>query len=136
MGKWCLFEEFNLQKNCGINSAHQNVFGASWNDVWLVYASFSLPEWQAVKMTLLASRFLIPPQPLFMDARHEIFIQLVPGFSKDIPFPPKISEVLSFRFQGRSKTFTWNFTLILCSSFYLLHFSTTCELWTLKASLQ
>ena len=28
------FEEFNLEKNCEINSAHQNVFGASWNDVW------------------------------------------------------------------------------------------------------
>ena len=27
-------EEFKLQKNCEINSAHQNVFGASWNDVW------------------------------------------------------------------------------------------------------
>ena len=22
------------KKNCEINSAHQNVFGASWNDVW------------------------------------------------------------------------------------------------------
>ena len=69
MGKWRFFEEFNLQKNCGINSAHQKVFGASWNDIWLVYASFTLREWQAVKMTLLAFRFLIPPQPLFMDAR-------------------------------------------------------------------
>ena len=28
------FEEFNLEKNCEINSAHQNVLGASWNDVW------------------------------------------------------------------------------------------------------
>ena len=28
------FEEFKLQKNCEINSAHQNVFGASWDDVW------------------------------------------------------------------------------------------------------
>ena len=27
-------EEFKLQKNCEINSAHQNVFGANWNDVW------------------------------------------------------------------------------------------------------
>ena len=27
-------EEFKLQKNCEINSAHQNVFRASWNDVW------------------------------------------------------------------------------------------------------
>ena len=28
------FEEFKLQQNCEINSAHQNVFGASSNDVW------------------------------------------------------------------------------------------------------
>ena len=63
-----------------------------------------------------------------MDARHEIFIVLVLGFSKDITLPRKISEVLSFRFQRRDKTFTWNFTLVLCSSFYLLHFSTTHEL--------
>ena len=30
------FEEFKLQKNrcCEINSAHQYVLGASWNDVW------------------------------------------------------------------------------------------------------
>ena len=27
------FEEFNLQKNCEINSAHQKIWGASWNDV-------------------------------------------------------------------------------------------------------
>ena len=28
-GQVKFFEEFNLQKNCEINSAHQNVFGAS-----------------------------------------------------------------------------------------------------------
>ena len=28
------FDEFNLQKNCEINSALQKIFGASWNDVW------------------------------------------------------------------------------------------------------
>ena len=28
-GKVKFFEEFKLQKNCEINSAHQNVFGAS-----------------------------------------------------------------------------------------------------------
>ena len=51
------FEEFKLQKNCEINSAHQKVFGASWNDVWAsIYStcSFSLPKWQALKMTFFA----------------------------------------------------------------------------------
>ena len=38
------FDEFKLQKNCEIISAHQNVFGASC----------SLPEWQALKMTFFA----------------------------------------------------------------------------------
>ena len=33
-GQVTFFEEFNLEKNCEINSAQQNVFGASWNDVW------------------------------------------------------------------------------------------------------
>ena len=28
------FEEFNLQKNCEVNSAHQKILGASLNDVW------------------------------------------------------------------------------------------------------
>ena len=28
-GQVTCFEEFNLEKNCEINSAHQNVFGAS-----------------------------------------------------------------------------------------------------------
>ena len=28
-GQVTFFEEFKLQKNCEINSAHQNVFGAS-----------------------------------------------------------------------------------------------------------
>ena len=33
-GQVKFFEEFKLQKNCKINPAHQNVLGASWNDVW------------------------------------------------------------------------------------------------------
>ena len=41
-------EEFNLQKNCEINSVLvEMTFG-------LINASFSLPKWQAVKMTFLA----------------------------------------------------------------------------------
>ena len=33
------FEEFNWQKNCEINSAHQKILGATWNDVWARMAS-------------------------------------------------------------------------------------------------
>ena len=48
------FEEFKLQKNCEINSPYQNVFGLVEMMFGLVYASFSLPEWQALKMTFFA----------------------------------------------------------------------------------
>ena len=48
------FEEFKSQKNCEINSAHQNIFWLVEMTFGLVYASFSLPEWQALKMTFFA----------------------------------------------------------------------------------
>ena len=49
------FKEFNLQKNCEIDSAHQkNLGGLVEMTFGLVNASFSLPEWQAVKMTFFA----------------------------------------------------------------------------------
>ena len=33
-GQGKYFEEFNLQKNCEINSTHQKIWEASWIDVW------------------------------------------------------------------------------------------------------
>ena len=48
------FVEFKLQKNCEINSAYQKVFGLVEMMFGLVYASLSLPEWQALKMTSFA----------------------------------------------------------------------------------
>ena len=33
-GQVTFFMEFKLQKNCEINSVHQNVFGASLNGIW------------------------------------------------------------------------------------------------------
>ena len=33
-GQVMFFEEIEWQKNCEINSANQNVFGATWSDVW------------------------------------------------------------------------------------------------------
>ena len=53
-GQLTFFEEFNLQKNCEINSAHQKILGLVEMMFGLVYASFSLPKWQAVKMTFFA----------------------------------------------------------------------------------
>ena len=49
------FEEFNLQKKCEVNSAHQKVWGLVEMTLGHVNASFSLPDWQAVKMTFFAS---------------------------------------------------------------------------------
>ena len=56
-GQVKFFEEFKLQKNCEINSAHQKVFGATAvveMTFGLVFASLGLPEWQTVKMTFFA----------------------------------------------------------------------------------
>ena len=46
-GQVNFFEEFKLQKNCEISLLIKTFFG-------LANVSFSLPEWQAVKMTFLA----------------------------------------------------------------------------------
>ena len=48
-------EKFNLQKDCEINSVYQKKFGGPVEMTFgLVNASFSLPIWQAVKMTFFA----------------------------------------------------------------------------------
>jgi len=48
------FEELKLNKNCEINSACQKAFGLVEMTFGLVNASFSLPEWQAIKMLFFA----------------------------------------------------------------------------------
>ena len=48
------FEELNSWKNSEINSATQKMLGLVEMTFGLVNASFSLPEWQAVKMTFFA----------------------------------------------------------------------------------
>ena len=53
-----LVGEFKLQKNCEINSARQNFLGLGEMTFGLVYASLSLPKWQAVKMTFFALCFV------------------------------------------------------------------------------
>ena len=50
-----LFEEFEQQKNCEINSACQKAFGLVEMSSGLVNASFSLPEWQACKNDFLCT---------------------------------------------------------------------------------
>ena len=58
-GQVKFFEEFKLHKNCVINPAHQNVLGLVEINFGLVHASYSLPKWQAVKLTFFAPCYLL-----------------------------------------------------------------------------
>ena len=49
------FEEFKLQKNCEINLLIKTFLGLVEMMFGLVNVSFSLPEWQAVRVTFFAS---------------------------------------------------------------------------------
>ena len=47
-------EKFKLQKNCETSSAHQSILGLVQMMFGLVSATFSLPEWQVIKLTFFA----------------------------------------------------------------------------------
>ena len=53
-GQVKFFEEYKLQKNCEINLLIKKFLGLVEMTFGLVNVSFSLPEWQAVKMTFFA----------------------------------------------------------------------------------
>ena len=53
-GQLKFFEEYRLQKNCEINLLIKKFLGLVEMTFGLVNVSFSLPEWQAVKMTFFA----------------------------------------------------------------------------------
>ena len=55
-GQVKFFEEFKLQKNCEINLLIKTFLGLVEMMFVLVNVSFSLPEWQSVKMTFFAPR--------------------------------------------------------------------------------
>ena len=63
MGKKVKFlEEIKLQKNREIcNFAHQKFLGLVEMTFGLVYNSFSLPEWQDLKMTFFAPEQVVKP---------------------------------------------------------------------------
>ena len=54
VGQVNFFEEFKLQKSCEINLLIKTFFKLVEMIYGLVNVSFSLPEWQAVKMTFFA----------------------------------------------------------------------------------
>ena len=47
MGKWCFLGKFKVQKDCNQSCKSKRVLG-------LVHAGYSLPTWQAVKLTVFA----------------------------------------------------------------------------------
>ena len=53
-GQVNFFEEFKLQKNCELNLLIKTFLGLVEVTFGLVNVSFSLPEWQAVRMTFFA----------------------------------------------------------------------------------
>ena len=53
-GQVKFFEEFKLQKNCEINLLIKILLGLVEMMFGLVNVSFSLPEWQTVKVTFFA----------------------------------------------------------------------------------
>ena len=53
-GQVKFFEEFKLQKNCEIHLLIKTFLGLVEMMFGLVNVSFSLPKWQAVKMTFFA----------------------------------------------------------------------------------
>ena len=59
-GQVNFFEEFKLQKNCEINLLIKTFLGLVEMICRLVNVSFSLPEWQADKMTFFAPCTLHP----------------------------------------------------------------------------
>ena len=54
-GEVKFFEEFKLLKNCEINLLIKTFLGLVEMMFGLINVSFSLPEWQALKMTFFAS---------------------------------------------------------------------------------
>ena len=58
-GQVKFFEEFKLHKNCVINPAHQNVLGLVEINFGKAHASYSLPDWQAVKLTFFEPCYLL-----------------------------------------------------------------------------
>ena len=54
-GQVLCFGENSNYRRIVINPANQQGFWASWNDLWAsTHASYSLPKWQAVKLTFFA----------------------------------------------------------------------------------
>ena len=68
MGKWNFFRNSNDRRTQVINPAHKIFFRLVEMTFGLVHASYSLPEWQAVKLTFFSPwirSLLLSSHPLF-----------------------------------------------------------------------
>ena len=68
-GRVNFVEEFKLQKNCEINLLIKAFLGLVEMIFGLVYVSFSLSKWQAVKMFFFA--------PCFVEQCSKLMFQLI-----------------------------------------------------------
>ena len=55
-GQVKFFGEYILQKDCNQSCSSKKIFGLVKVTLGLVYSSYRLPKWQAVKLTILAPR--------------------------------------------------------------------------------
>ena len=74
IGQVKFFEEFKLQKNCEINLLIKTFFGLVEMIFGLVNVSFSLPEWQALKMTFFAPCVRYEGSSLYCKERPSVVL--------------------------------------------------------------
>ena len=119
--KWS-FKEFKLHKNCVINPAYQieKVFGASWNEFWAstYQLSYSLPEWQAVKLTFLT------PAVVYSNLSFDGCLRSRPTHIYQAVLQSKLyCRVFWYNFTKWDLEFSWKFT---CNCVSLRSRATNC----------
>ena len=71
-GQVKFFEKFKIQKKCEINSAHQNVFGASSNDVWASKCYLQLARMASCKTDFLCTLLCLLQLYLMYSTRSKV----------------------------------------------------------------
>ena len=107
-GQVKFFEEFKLQKNCEINLLIKPFLGLVEMMFGLVNVSFSLPEWQAVRLTFFA--------PCLYPASRgpSIFFNTSLGRSKGLCLQPRV-VVVQFHFCFKFYL-PWFFGIVMCEN--------------------
>ena len=79
-GQVKFLEEFKLQKNCEISSAHQNVSWASCNDVWASICCLQLSQMASFKNDFLCS---LKKKAVYTLVLFHIFIHFLVRIGSD-----------------------------------------------------